>query len=77
MFNILERRIFFDFRSGHKIFIFSLSLWLWSGICHLVYGNILEVIFCGWICPQTIFLEMVFRRIEFWIEGDRGAQIIV
>jgi hypothetical protein len=25
--------------------------------------------------PQTIFLEMVFRRIEFWIEGDRGAQI--
>jgi hypothetical protein len=25
--------------------------------------------------PQTIFLEMVFRKIEFWIEGDRGAQI--
>jgi cytochrome c oxidase accessory protein FixG len=32
-------------------------------------------IFCGWICPQTIFMEMVFRRIEFWIDGDRGAQI--
>ncbi len=32
-------------------------------------------IFCGWICPQTIFMEMVFRRIEYWIEGDRGAQI--
>ncbi|HNP33529.1 MAG TPA: cytochrome c oxidase accessory protein CcoG, partial [Flavobacterium sp.] len=27
------------------------------------------------ICPQTIFLEMVFRRIEFWIDGDRGAQM--
>jgi hypothetical protein len=26
---------------------------------------------------QTIFLEMVFRRIEYWIEGDRGAQILV
>lgn len=25
---------------------------------------------CGWTCPQTIFLEMVFRRIEYWIEGD-------
>jgi cytochrome c oxidase accessory protein FixG len=32
-------------------------------------------IFCGWICPQTIFMEMVFRRIEYWIEGDRNAQI--
>jgi cytochrome c oxidase accessory protein FixG len=27
-------------------------------------------VWCGWACPQTIFLEMVFRRIEFWIEGD-------
>ena len=32
-------------------------------------------LFCGWICPQTIFMEMVFRRIEYWIEGDRGKQI--
>lgn len=27
-------------------------------------------IFCGWICPQTVFMEHVFRRIEYWIEGD-------
>lgn len=32
-------------------------------------------VFCGWICPQTIFMEMVFRRIEYWIEGDRGKQM--
>ncbi len=32
-------------------------------------------IFCGWICPQTIFMEMVFRRIEYAIEGDRNKQI--
>jgi polyferredoxin len=32
-------------------------------------------IFCGWFCPQTIFMEMVFRRIEYWIDGDRGAQM--
>ncbi|MGF1564404.1 MAG: cytochrome c oxidase accessory protein CcoG [Flavobacteriales bacterium] len=31
-------------------------------------------IFCGWICPQTIFMEMVFRRIEFWIDGDASHQ---
>jgi cytochrome c oxidase accessory protein FixG len=36
----------------------------------IVYGRV----FCGWICPQTIFLEMVFRRIEFWIEGDHTRQ---
>lgn len=35
------------------------------------YGRI----FCGWMCPQTIFLEFIFRKIEFWIEGDRNKQI--
>ncbi len=37
----------------------------------VVYGRI----FCGWICPQTIFLEMLFRKIEYLIDGDRGAQM--
>jgi cytochrome c oxidase accessory protein FixG len=41
----------------------------------ILFTVIFGRIFCGWICPQTIFLEMVFRRIEFWIEGDRGSQI--
>lgn len=27
-------------------------------------------LWCGWACPQTVFLEHVFRRIEKWIEGD-------
>ena len=27
-------------------------------------------LWCGWACPQTIFLEMIFRKIEFLIEGD-------
>ncbi|QMU26658.1 cytochrome c oxidase accessory protein CcoG [Adhaeribacter radiodurans] len=36
----------------------------------IVYGRL----FCGWVCPQTIFLEMVFRRIEYWIEGDHTKQ---
>lgn len=31
-------------------------------------------VFCGWACPQTVFLEMVFRRVEYWIEGDASAQ---
>lgn len=31
-------------------------------------------VFCGWACPQTIFMEMVFRRIEYWIEGPAQKQ---
>ncbi len=36
----------------------------------VVFGRI----FCGWICPQTIFMENVFRKVEYWIEGDYMAQ---
>ena len=25
-------------------------------------------LFCGWICPQTIFMEMLFRKLEYAIE---------
>ena len=32
-------------------------------------------LFCGWICPQTIFMEMFFRKVEYLIEGDRGKQL--
>lgn len=31
-------------------------------------------LWCGWTCPQTVLMEMVFRRIEYWIEGDGPAQ---
>ena len=37
----------------------------------VVFGRI----FCGWACPQTIFMEMVFRKIEYWIEGDAKDQV--
>ena len=31
-------------------------------------------LWCGWTCPQTLLLEMVFRKIEYAIEGDHNAQ---
>ena len=31
-------------------------------------------LFCGWLCPQTNFMEFMFRRIEFLILGDAPAQ---
>ncbi|MEO5978592.1 MAG: cytochrome c oxidase accessory protein CcoG [Chryseolinea sp.] len=36
----------------------------------VVFGRV----WCGWLCPQTLFMEMVFRKIEYWIEGDAPAQ---
>ncbi|ASS50426.1 MAG: cytochrome c oxidase accessory protein CcoG [Candidatus Fluviicola riflensis] len=75
LFNILERRFvffgvtfwpqdFFLFGIGMLVFIVFVVLFT------VVFGRI----FCGWICPQTIFMEMVFRRIEYWIEGDATYQ---
>jgi cytochrome c oxidase accessory protein FixG len=31
-------------------------------------------LFCGWVCPQTIFMEMLFRKVEYYIEGDAAKQ---
>lgn len=45
---------------------FIISIFLFT----VVYGRI----FCGWVCPQTIFMEMVFRKIEYFIEGNSNKQ---
>lgn len=26
-------------------------------------------VWCGWACPQTVFIDGVYRRIEKWVEG--------
>jgi cytochrome c oxidase accessory protein FixG len=31
-------------------------------------------IWCGWACPQTVFLDHVYRVIERWIDGDSLAR---
>lgn len=31
-------------------------------------------LFCGWACPQTNFMELMFRRVEYWVLGDAPAQ---
>ncbi len=40
----------------------------------IVFTVVFGRVFCGWACPQTIFMEMLFRKIEYWIEGDFKAQ---
>ncbi len=36
--------------------------------------SLLGRVWCGWACPQTVFLEHVYRRVERWIEGDATAR---
>lgn len=76
MFNVLERRfnIFGTIFWPQDFYLFVLMMLI--GVVFVVLFTVaFGRIFCGWICPQTIFMEMVFRRIEYWIEGDRGKQI--
>lgn len=46
-----------------------------SVIFIMVFTVVFGRLFCGWICPQTIFMESVFRKIEYWIEGDSNKQL--
>lgn len=76
MFNVLERRFnIFGFPFWPQDFhLFVISMII--GVVFIILFTVaFGRIFCGWICPQTIFLEMVFRKIEYWIDGDRGKQI--
>ncbi|TNJ43521.1 cytochrome c oxidase accessory protein CcoG [Tamlana fucoidanivorans] len=75
MFNVLERRFnIFGFPfwpQDFHLFVISMLIGvIFITLFTVAFGRI----FCGWICPQTIFMEMVFRRIEYWIEGDRNKQ---
>lgn len=75
LFNVAEKKFilfgaifwpqdFFIFGLGMLIFIVFIALFT------VVFGRL----FCGWACPQTIFMEMIFRKIEYWIEGDANYQ---
>lgn len=74
--NILERRFnVFGLPFWPQDFHLFVIIMLIGVVFVIVFTVAFGRIFCGWICPQTIFMELVFRRIEYWIEGDRGKQI--
>lgn len=73
--NILERKfiIFGQVFWPQDFYIFVLVML--AGILFIVlFTVVFGRLFCGWVCPQTIFMEMVFRKIEYWIEGDYKHQ---
>ena len=71
MVNVLERKfsvlgvIFWP--QDNLVFALGFLLFL-TGIA--VFTAAFGRLWCGWTCPQTVLMEMVFRRIEYFIEGD-------
>jgi cytochrome c oxidase accessory protein FixG len=73
--NVLERKfiIFGLIFWPQDLFLAALAL-LTFMVFIVLFTVVFGRLFCGWVCPQTIFMEMVFRRIEYWIEGDANQQ---
>ncbi|HAT92235.1 MAG TPA: cytochrome c oxidase accessory protein CcoG, partial [Sphingobacterium sp.] len=75
MFNIIERKfsilgnLFYP--QDLYIFVFGMLIVM---VCVVLFTVVFGRVWCGWTCPQTIFLELIFRRIEYWIEGDWQQQ---
>lgn len=76
LFNIIERKfVIFGIPFWTQDFYLALLLILFLLVTLVVFTSIFGRIWCGWLCPQTIFLEMIFRKIEFFIEGNPKQQI--
>jgi cytochrome c oxidase accessory protein FixG len=75
MLNLLDRKfiIFGQIFWPQDFYLFGLAT-IVAFVCIVLFTVVYGRIFCGWICPQTIFMEGVFRRIEYFIEGDWTAQ---
>lgn len=75
MFNVLERQfVFFGVpfwpQDFHLVALGLITFMVFVVLFTVVFGRV----WCGWACPQTIFMEMLFRKLENWIEGDYKAQ---
>lgn len=76
LFNVLERKfIFFGQIFWPEDFFLAVLAMIIGVLFIAVFTVAFGRLFCGWVCPQTIFMEHVFRRIEYWIDGDRNQQI--
>lgn len=76
LFNVMGREFsIFGFPFWPQDFYLGVTAMIIAVVAITLFTTAFGRVFCGWICPQTIFMEMVFRKIEYWIEGDRGAQM--
>ncbi|HEX4946520.1 MAG TPA: cytochrome c oxidase accessory protein CcoG [Blastocatellia bacterium] len=75
LFNILERKfVFFGIvffpQDMYLVVLGLLTILVSIFLFTAVFGRV----WCGWLCPQTVFLEMLFRKIEFFFEGNGRQQ---
>ena len=73
--NILERRfsILGQIFWPQDFVIFAVAMLVFiTGI--IIFTTAFGRLWCGWACPQTVMMEMVFRKIEYLIEGDAHEQ---
>ncbi|MEO0585573.1 MAG: cytochrome c oxidase accessory protein CcoG, partial [Bacteroidota bacterium] len=54
----------------HLFVLAMISFFFFIILFTVIFGRL----WCGWACPQTVFMEMVFRRIEYWIGGSAVQQ---
>jgi cytochrome c oxidase accessory protein FixG len=75
LFNVIERKfILFGRMFGpHDFYLFALGL-IAAVVFIMLFTVVFGRLFCGWVCPQTVFMEMVFRRIDALVEGDHQRQ---
>lgn len=75
MLNILKRKfiLFGQIFGPQDFFIFALGMITFI-VFIILFTVVFGRVFCGWACPQTIFMEMVFRKIEYWMDGDFNKQ---
>jgi cytochrome c oxidase accessory protein FixG len=73
--NIVDRKfiILGTVFGPHDFFLLLLSM-IALVLFIFLFTTIFGRVFCGWVCPQTVFMEMVFRKIEYLIEGDASRQ---
>lgn len=75
LFNIPERRFHFF---GIEMFAHDAPLIYFIILIFAVGLALVTALFgrvwCGWACPQTVFIEALYRRIERWTEGNYMAR---
>lgn len=75
MFNIPEVKfIIFSYLFWPEDFLIFGLLMLTGIIFVALFTNAFGRIFCGWICPQTIFMEFLFRKVDYLVLGSAGKQ---
>jgi cytochrome c oxidase accessory protein FixG len=75
MINIVERRfsILGQIFWPQDMIIFAVAMLVFiTGI--IIFTTAFGRLWCGWTCPQTVMMEMVFRKLEYLLEGDAVQQ---